>query len=339
MREANYPTLTRWLARTSPRHLWRTWLATEAHSDATHPSIEDAFLIPLEDMASVIEAADPPGLAAFLRDKLGKDEDLANVNGTRLEIACAASLAAAGVRFRFGGDCHPDFTWTIGDGEGSVEVTRKAVDDFDKLLAAVDQQLVQEGLDVQVTCRIQKWPLRVGARNLLQTRIVEAARRAAVEGSPSRASLDELEPGASVECHVRQPGGEPAWRPSTEHGSLDPAPAYLADLASKLHRVLEEEKGGQSRRDGWSLNVMLLVDISSAQHALLLGDDGLRTWFSTIELDWNDLPFSAFAVGFTRWDGVGLRGLYRMRPGVLGNHAKVLAIGAAGLGLQPVDTG
>jgi hypothetical protein len=42
------------------------------------------------------------GLAAFLRDRF-RDADPANVNATRLEIACAASLAAAGVPFGFGG--------------------------------------------------------------------------------------------------------------------------------------------------------------------------------------------------------------------------------------------
>ncbi len=332
--ETDYPTLTRWLGKASPGHLWRTWLATDVRSDVNRPTDADMYLQPLEAMAAAIEAAAPAGLAAFLRDSF-RDPDEANVSATRLEIACAASLAAARVPFRFGGVGQPDFALTVAEAEAFLEVTREAVDDFLKLRAAVDRRLLEDGLDVQVTYQMEDWPLRVRARNALQTRIVDAAHRAVTEGGPVRTSLDELEPRASAECRMRQPG---EMRASYIQHSLEPAPAYLADLASKLHLVLEE-KGGQSRRGKWSPNTMLLIDISAAQQALLLGEDGLRAWFNAIEFGWEEVPFSAIAVGFTNWHGVGLAGLYRMRPGVIAAQAEVMTIAAAKLGLKSAAAG
>jgi hypothetical protein len=333
--ETDYPTLTRWLGKASPGHLWRTLLAADVRSDVNRPTIADMYLQPLEAMVAAIEAAAPAGLAAFLRDSF-RDPNEANVSATRLEIACAASLAAARVPFRFGGVGQPDFAFTVADAEAFLEVTREAVDDFHKLRAAVDRRLLEDGLDVQVTYQMEDWPLRVRARNALQTRIVDAARRAVAERGPVRTSLGELGPRASAECRMRQPGEMRASY--IQHHSLEPAPAYLADLASKLHLVLGE-KEGQSRRGKWSPNTMLLIDISAAQQALLLGEDGLRAWFNAIEFGWKDVPFSAIAVGFTNSHGVGLGGLYRMRPGVIAAHAEVMTIAAAKLGLKSAAAG
>src|SRR5262245_54352588 len=136
--ETDYPTLARWLAKAGLGHRWRTLLAAEVRSEV-RPTLADMSLIPLETMAAVIETAAPAGLAAFLRDRF-RDADPANVSATRLEIACAASLAAAGVPFGFGGKGQPDFTFTVVDAEGFLEVTRESVDDFHKLRAAVERQ-------------------------------------------------------------------------------------------------------------------------------------------------------------------------------------------------------
>jgi hypothetical protein len=79
----------------------------------------------------------------------------------------------------------------MADADGFLEVTREAVDDFHKLRGAVDRQLLEEGLDVQVTYRIHDWPLRIRARNALQSQIVGAARLAVAEGGPVRTLLEE----------------------------------------------------------------------------------------------------------------------------------------------------
>jgi hypothetical protein len=72
---------------------------------------------------------------------------------------------------------------------------------------------------------------------------------------------------------------------------------------------------------------------------LLLGMDGLRAWFNAIEWDWEDVPFAAVAVAFTNWHGVGLAGLYRMRPGLTDDRVEVTAVVAAKLGLKAADAG
>lgn len=70
------------------------------------PTVADISLVPLETMATVIEAAAPAGLAAFLRDRF-REPDEANLTGTRLEMACAACPAGGGVPFRFAGKGQP----------------------------------------------------------------------------------------------------------------------------------------------------------------------------------------------------------------------------------------
>lgn len=75
------------------------------------------------------------------------------------------------------------------------------------------------------------------------------------------------------------------------------------------------DKAGQGRKGRWDPDrTVLLVDISTAHLALLLGQDGLAAWLDEVPVEWEDLPFAAVAVCFSHLRGPFLWGSCRYRP-------------------------
>ena len=48
------------------------------------------------------------------------------------------------------------------------------------------------------------------------------------------------------------------------------------------------EKAGQARKGSWDKRTVLLIDISTAHLARLLGQDGLGDWLDDVTFDWDD---------------------------------------------------
>jgi hypothetical protein len=75
------------------------------------------------------------------------------------------------------------------------------------------------------------------------------------------------------------------------------------------------DKAGQGRKGKWDVaRTVLLVDISTAHLAMLLGPDGLAAWLNRVPVEWQDLPFTAVAVSFSNLLGPLMWGSCRYRP-------------------------
>jgi hypothetical protein len=115
---------------------------------------------------------------------------------------------------------------------------------------------------------------------------------------------------------------------------ITPSEGYLASVAGRLARKINEDKAAQGRKGNWDpARTALLIDISTAHLALLLGQDGLAAWLDDVPVDWEDLPFAAIAVCFSHLHGLFLWGRCRYRPGLDADRRARLEPVLAALGL------
>ena len=83
--------------------------------------------------------------------------------------------------FEFGGTAEPDLTSNPSSGaQGSLEIHRGAFSVFDDLQQSLEKELAAKG--AVLTVRLDEWPLDVPGRNLLHTRISDAAPDAFLDG-------------------------------------------------------------------------------------------------------------------------------------------------------------
>lgn len=183
---------------------------------------------------------------------------------------------------------------------------------FDDLQQALDRELAAKG--AMLTVRLDKWPLEVRDRNQLHTRISNAIDAAVAAGSNQIVAMSELANGATGLIEPRQeiPG---IGRIVVQHVDIMPSEDYLNSVAARLARKVNVDKAGQGRKGNWdAAQTVLLVDISTAHLAMLLGQDGLAAWLDKVQIEWQDLPFAAVAVSFSNLHGPFMWGSCRYRP-------------------------
>lgn len=109
-----------------------------------------------------------------------------------------------------------------------------------------------------------------------------------------------------IELRHELPG---VGRVFVRHPGVTPSAGYLASVAARLARKVNEDKAAQGRKGNWdAARTALLVDISTARLAQLLGQDGLGAWLDDVPVDWEDLLFAAVAVCFSHLRGPFLWG-------------------------------
>jgi hypothetical protein len=123
-------------------------------------------------------------------------------------------------------------------------------------------------------------------------------------------------------------------RIKVQHGHLMPSKRYLDSLAVRLAQKVNVEKAGQGRKRSWSPRTVLLIDISTARLAQLLGWEALASWLDDVPIEWEDLPFAGVAVCFSHFYGVQLNtGVCRYRPDLDGSERVHLEPVLVALGL------
>ena len=306
-----YPNVAAWLGGVDSRHWWVQLLNAERDPAVTPPTMADMTLGPLEILIHAVRAAGPkrPGeLASRVRDP-----DPANLLSACLELLCAANLAFRHVPFGIGGTAEPDLTWNAGTSAlGSLEIHRGSFSVFDDFQQTLDRELTAKG--ATLTVRLDEWPLEVRDRNVLHTSISKAIDTAVAAGTSHAVRMPELGEGATGVVEPRQeiPG---LGRIVVHHAGITPTEGYLASVAARLARKVNVDKAGQGRKGRWDANrTVLLVDISTAHLARLLGQDGLAAWLDDVPVDWDDLPFAAVAVCFSDLHGPFLWGSCRYWP-------------------------
>lgn len=259
-------------------------------------------------------ATDPPGLGQFVRGRF-RDPDPANLLSARLELLCAAHLAIPRIPFAFGGTGEADLTWYPGtDEQGWMEIHRGAFNVFDAVQRDIEAELAATNVTLEV--RVDEWPLDVGQRNVLLTRVSQAASSAVAAGSEQVFGLPELGPGVTGTVRPQSQQFLGLGRVTVQHGSLMPSQDYLASLARRLAHKVNVDKAGQARRGAWDQQTVLLIDISTAHLTRLLGQDGIAAWLDSVTIEWDDLPFAAVAVCFSDLHSVALSGACRYKPGL-----------------------
>jgi hypothetical protein len=310
----DYPNVAAWLDGVDSSHWWVRLLDTQRDPAVTPPTVADMVLGPLEILIYAVRSASPKKLDHFVSSRF-RDPDPANVLSARLELLCAANLAIQHVPFEFGGKAEPDLTWNPGtSAQGWLEIHRGAFSVFDDLQQALDTELAAKG--AILTIRLSEWPLDVPGRNLLHTRISKAIDAAITVGSDQVIAMPELGEGVTGVIEPRQeiPG---FGRIFVQHPGITPSDGYLASAATRLARKINDDKAAQGRKGNWDPNrTALLIDISTARMAQLLGQDGLAAWLDDVPVDWEDLPFAAVAVCFSHLHGPFLWGCCRYRPDV-----------------------
>ena len=308
---SDYPNVAEWLEGVDSSHWWVRLLDTERDPAATPPTLADLVLGPLEILVQAVRSASPVRFGEFV--SRFRDPDPANLLSARLELLCAANMAIRHVPFEFGGRAEPDLTWNPGTrAQGSVEIHRGAFSVFDDLQQALDRELQAKG--AVLTVRLSEWPLDLRDRNLLHTRISNAIGVAIETGSNQVVGMPELGDGATglIEPRLENPGVSAIV---VQHAGIAPSEGYLASLAERLARKVNVDKAGQGRKGRWDpARTALLIDISTAHLAMLLGQDGLAAWLDSVPVDWEDLPFAAVAVCFSNLHGSFLWGSCRYRP-------------------------
>jgi hypothetical protein len=331
----SYPAVAAWLEGADPGHWWVRLLDVPREPQVTPPTMEDMALGPLEVLVRAVRGASPEGLNLFISSRF-RDPDLANVLSARLELLCAANLAACQVPFAFGGKGEPDLTWNPGTGaQGWMEIHRGGFSVFDDLQQDLDRDLDAKGAVLRI--RLSEWPLEVRDRNLLRTRVSGAIDAAVATGQEQLVTMTELGPGATGTV---EPGEVqfPIGRVLVETPGFWPSDGYLASVAARLARKVNEDKAAQGRKGHWDPNrTALLIDISTARLVQLLGQDGLAAWLDAVPVEWEDLPFAAVAVCFSHLQGPSLWGSCRYRPRLAPADRESLepALTAIGLSATP----
>lgn len=301
-----------WLNGVDSRHWWVRLLDTERDPAVTSPTVADMVLGPLEFLIQAVRSASPKLMDQFINSRF-RDLDPANLLSARLELLCAANLAFRHIPFEFGGKAEPDLTWNPDTGaQGWLEIHRGAFSPFDDLQQTLDRELADKG--AMLTVRLDEWPLDVPNRNLLHTRISRAIDAAVAGGSNQIVTMPELGNGTTGLIEPRQeiPG---IGRIVVQHADIMPSEGYLGSAAARLAHKVNVDKAGQGRKGKWdAAQTVLLVDISTAHLAMLLGQDGLAAWLDSVPVEWQDLPFAAVAVSFSNLHGPFMWGSCRFRP-------------------------
>jgi hypothetical protein len=328
----DYPNVAVWLDGVDSSHWWVRLLGAERDPAATPPTLADMVLGPLEILVQAVRGASPKKLTEFVNRF--RDPDPANLLSARLELLCAVNLAFRHVPFEFGGKAEPDLTWNPGTGaQGWLEIHRGAFSVFDDFQQTLDKELAAKS--AILTVRLAEWPLDVRDRNLLHTRISNAIDAAVAGGSNQVVAMPELGDGVTGVIEPRQdiPG---IGRIVVQHAGIIPSEGYLASAAARLARKVNVDKAGQGRKGNWdAARTALLVDISTAHLAMLLGQDGLAAWLDDVPVEWEDLPFTAVAVSFSNLHGPFLWGNCRYRPGLGAAERARLESVLSALGLAP----
>jgi hypothetical protein len=308
----DYPGVAEWLDGVDSSHWWVRLLDTERDPAVTPPTLADLVLGPLEILIQAVRDVSPKRLDQFVNSRF-RDPHPANLLSARLELLCAANLAIRHVPFEFGGTAEPDLTWNPGTGaQGWLEIHRGAFDAFDDFQQALDKELADKG--AILTVRLDEWPLDVRDRNLLHTRISNAIDAAVAADSNQVVAMPELGDGATGLVELRQEMFG-IRRIFVQHAGITPAEIYLTSVAARLARKVNVDKAGQARKGRWdAARTALLVDISTAHLALLLGEDGLAAWLDSVPVEWEDLPFATVAVSFSNLHGPFMWGSCRYRP-------------------------
>jgi hypothetical protein len=153
----SYPAVAEWLEGADPGHWWARLLDVPRDLRVIPPTVEDMALGPMEVLVRAVRGASPKGMSLFIASRF-RDPDLANVLSARLELLCAANLAACRVPFAFGGKGEPDLMWNPGTGaQGWLEIHRGAFSVFDDLQQELDRELDDKGAILRV--RLGEWPL------------------------------------------------------------------------------------------------------------------------------------------------------------------------------------
>jgi hypothetical protein len=309
---ASCPGLTEWLRGIDQGHWWVRLLDTPRDQQVTRPTVTDMVLGPLEVLVQAVRVANPAGLAEFVTSRF-RDPHPDNVLSARLELLCAANLAALQVPFAFGSKGEPDVTWHPGTAaQAWMEIHRGAFSVFDDFQQALDSELESKGAVLRV--RLSEWPLEVRDRNLVHSRISRAIAEVAVSGREQAISMPELGSGTTgvVEPYEGLLGG---GRVLVESPGFWPSDAYLTSAATRLARKVNVDKAVQGRKGSWNpVSTALLIDISTARLIQLLGQDGLTSWLDEVPVEWEDLPFAGLAVCFSDLHGPSLWGACRYRP-------------------------
>ncbi len=244
----SYPGVAAWLEGADTGHWWAWVLDVPRDPRVTPPTREDMALGTMEILVRAVQGASPEGMSLFIASRF-RDPNLANVLSARLELLCAANLAACRVPFAFGGKGEPDLTWNPGtDAPGWLEIHRGGFSVFDDLEQELDRDLGSKGAVLRI--RLGEWPLEVRDRNLLRTRVSDATDAALATGQEQRVTMAELGPGATG---IIEPGEAefPIGRILVETPGFWPSDGYLASVSARLARKINVDKATQGRKGHW----------------------------------------------------------------------------------------
>lgn len=222
----SYPGVAAWLEGADTGHWWAWVLDVPRDPRVTPPTREDMALGTMEILVRAVQGASPEGMSLFIASRF-RDPNLANVLSARLELLCAANLAACRVPFAFGGKGEPDLTWNPGtDAPGWLEIHRGGFSVFDDLEQELDRDLGSKGAVLRI--RLGEWPLEVRDRNLLRTRVSDATDAALATGQEQRVTMAELGPGATGIIAPARPSSRSAGSWSRHPGSGPPMVIWQA---------------------------------------------------------------------------------------------------------------
>ncbi len=331
---SDYPNVAEWLAGADPKHWWIRLLDTERDPEVTSPTPADMTLGPLELLIRVVRDANPKNLGLFISSRF-RDSDPANILSARLELLSAANLAVIHVPFAFGGKGEADLALNLGTSkERWLEIHRGAFNVFDDLQRQIEKELDEKNATLAIGFEV--WPLEVKDRNTLHSRISKAIDEAATTGIEQRIPTPELGDGAGAV--VRSGNGIGFARITIQHGGFAPSEIYLSSLARRLAYKVNVDKAGQARKGSWSRHTVLLIDISTAHLAQLLGQDALGLWLNEVPFEWDDLPFAGVAVSFSHLHGLLMfPGLCRYRPELAASDRVHLEPVLSAIGLQATN--
>ena len=277
-----YPALAQWLRNAKPEHPLR--LIIDGPHDGPLAPIGQSF----EEILSYLDALDPLRIERKRKDFRN---DLEVVLNLRAELLIGYLLGKGGMLFAFGDTADPDYLCTTSQNLAiGVEVTTKSLDDLGLLRDEVEAAI--GGRDVAVVIHTPRH-LKISKeqRDAVSARIGLAA-AADPSSVGAGVALPEINGSATLTPSLFQ--GVPHVALEIGHNDEEHIAAVRQHATWAIEGKIE-----QSARDGWSSDVIVLVDVSRLGTRWNYLQIDWTAQLRTMELNWSRLPFLGVGVTFS----------------------------------------
>jgi hypothetical protein len=315
--ESVYPKLTSWMKGAS----------------ADHPIVQlsqnreefDRFAVPLEEIISTLETANPvrlPGRRRSFRTNVQQFLDV------RVELNAAYQVARAGIPFSFGKEggnapSEPDFRCDLNGTPVHIEVTAKSPLGIGSLHDALETEL--SDCNVYITLNVSSI-LRISdeARRATVQQIRDACER--MLGTTETVALPVAGGSAFLEKPSPFGGTSVVWMHDFRQ-DIGPAEEIFCEAV----RVKKE----QSLEGNWPKETLLVIDAARLGHAVWLRPDGVWAGrLPELDLGWESLPFLGVALVVSTLTAAGFRGAVSPRPDLTPDESALFDELCRRLGLQ-----